>query len=476
MSTSRYNVGQVITIRDGEAFPASARERFNVHRKIKQAIEKIPPAVRQVAAGAALATAALAGGVVATTTAGHYLVSASQPTQTATAAISTVQSDDDNLIGEEAIRKMATKLGLLSQGPADPSMPSISLNERITVEAHAALHRKQYQDLLALVVLAVAQADVTDPDMRDLVANMTFEVADYYYKHGNPSTQLQTVRFISDLERAGLTTPVTQTLKNNLVEEFVASATPDQLVEFVDDVAYGTLRVLDSTADTVLTALVVDGHENNVLRALNSDWVLKNAPLASSQAIEAIIETGSPEAIERVLHLEGRVQLSPELVELGIDRLIESGESNHLVYAVAAVIHNDLLNKTIDFDRVFDVVAQSEHYVDQMDFAHIAFRYLSADQLQKIEQRVFDEATPNEIVTWVNRIEGADHTAAFHALARKTQVMPSAEAVDTLRSFSDAVRHMRRRSQVQTEEARIEHGDDPLAHKGQTFAPKPLQM
>lgn len=476
MSTSRYNVGQVITIRDGEAFPASARERFNVHRMIKQAIDKIPPAVRQVAAGAALATAALAGGVVATTTAGHYLASTSQPTQTATAAISSVQSDDYNLIGEDAIRKMATKLGLLSQGPADPSMPSISLNERITIEAHAALQRKQYQDVLPLAALAVAQGDVADPDMRALVSNMTSEAADYYHKHGNSSTQYQTVKFISELERSGLANPSMQALKNNLVEEFIATATPDQLVNFVDDATQGTLQVLGSTADTVLSALVVDGHEQGALRALDSDWILKNAPLAASQAIETIIETGTPEGIERILHLEGRVKLSPELVELGIERLIERGESNHLVYAVAAVIHNDLLNKTIDFDRVFDVVAQSEHYMDQMDFGHIAFRFLNADQLQAIEERVLDEARPKEIVAWVNHVEGADHTAAFHALARKTQSMPSGEAADAFESFSEAVQYMRNRTQIKTQDASIEHGNDPLAYKGQDVAPKPVQM
>ena len=465
MSTSRYNVGQVITIRDGEAYPASARERFNVQRKIKQAIEKIPPKVRQVAAGAVLATAALAGGVVAT--------NSSQPTQTSAAAIA---PDEHNLISEDAIQKMASKLGLLSRDPVDSSMPSMSLNERIAVEAHAALYGKQYQDVLSLAALAVAQADVADPDMRNLLINMTFEAADYYHKHGSPSAQFQAVKFISDLERAGITTPSMQALKNNLVEEFIASATPNQLLDYVDDASYGSLQVLGSTADTVLTALVMDGHERNVLRALNSDWVLKNAPLASSQAVEAIIETGSPEAIEYVLHLEGRVQLSPELVELGIERLIERGETNHLVYAVAAVIHNDPLNKIIDFDRVFDVVSQSEHYVDQMDFAHIAFRYLNADQLQKIEQRVLDEATPNEIVTWVNRIEGADHTAAFNALARKMQSTPAADAEDTLQSFRDAVKHMRRRSQIQAQDAGIEHGDDALAYKGHSIAPKPVQM
>ncbi|GAB0154615.1 hypothetical protein [Marinobacterium sp. BA1] len=475
MSTSRYNVGQVITIRDGEACLASARERFNVHRMIKQAVEKIPPVVRRNAVGVVLATAAVAGGIAASTAVVHQLPMATDSTSVETEEMS---SDHyDAVFGQPGMHRMATKLGLIGGGEVtDPVVPLISFNERFAIEAAAALHRGQYDDVLPLASLAITQGDVADPALRTLLVSMTSEAADHYHKNGNPDEQLQAAKLISDLQQAGLENSALQSIKNNLVEEFIASATPDQLVEFVDDANRGNLQVLGNTADTVLMALLADGHERAALRALSSDWVLKNAPYAVNQAIETIIETGSPEGIERILHLEGRVKLSPELVELGIERLIERGESQHLVYAVAAVIHNDLLNKTIDFDRVFDVVAQSEHYVDQMDFAHVAFRYLNADQLQAIEERVLDEGRPKEIVAWVNRIEGADHTAAFHALAKKTQVMPSADAADTFKSFSEAVQYMRNRTQVTTQEAGIEHGDDPLAHKGPGVTHKPIRM
>jgi hypothetical protein len=54
--------------------------------------------------------------------------------------------------------------------------------------------------------------------------------------------------------------------------------------------------------------------------------------------------------------------------------------------------------------------------------------------------------------------------------------MPSGEAADAFESFSEAVQYMRNRTQIKTQDASIEHGDDPLAYKGQDVAPKPVQM